>query len=53
MKIKNIKVMAADLPLRRPIKMSGVEIATSENVFARIETDDGHVGWAKPLQPRR
>ena len=47
MKIKNIKVMAADLPLRRPIKMSGVEIATSENVFARIETDDGHVGWGE------
>lgn len=47
MKIKKIDVMAADLPLARPIKMSGVEIATSENVFARIETDDGHVGWGE------
>jgi L-alanine-DL-glutamate epimerase-like enolase superfamily enzyme len=47
MKIKKIDVMAADLPLARPIKMSGVEIATSENVFARIETDGGHVGWGE------
>lgn len=47
MKIKKIEAMAVDLPLKRPIKMSGVEIATSENVFARIETDDGHVGWGE------
>jgi L-alanine-DL-glutamate epimerase-like enolase superfamily enzyme len=47
MKIAKIKPIAADLPLARPIKMSGVEIATSENVFARIETDDGIVGWGE------
>jgi L-alanine-DL-glutamate epimerase-like enolase superfamily enzyme len=47
MKITRIEPKAAYLPLRRPIKMSGVEIATSENVFAKIETDDGLVGWGE------
>ena len=47
MKIAKIDPIAADLPLARPIKMSGVEIAVSENVFARIETDDGLVGWGE------
>ncbi len=47
MKITKIEPIAADLPLIRPFKMSGVEIAVSENVFARIETDDGLVGWGE------
>ena len=47
MKIAKIEPFAADLPLERPIKMSGVEIAISENVFARIKTDDGLVGWGE------
>lgn len=47
MKIAKIEPKAADLPLTRPIKMSGVEIATSENVFVRVETDDGLVGWGE------
>ncbi len=47
MKITKIEPIIADLPLKRPIKMSGVEIAVSENVFARIETDDGLVGWGE------
>ena len=47
MKITKIEPIIADLPLKRPIKMSGVEIAVSENVFARVETDDGLVGWGE------
>ena len=47
MKITRIEPIVADLPLRRPIKMSGVEIAVSENVFARVETDNGPVGWGE------
>lgn len=47
MKITKIESIAADLPLVQPFKMSGVEISTSENVFARIETDDGLVGWGE------
>ena len=47
MKITKIDPIVADLPLKRPIKMSGVEIAVSENVFARFETDNGLVGWGE------
>ncbi|MBO6783532.1 MAG: hypothetical protein JJ899_09730 [Alphaproteobacteria bacterium] len=47
MKVTSVEPIAVDLPLARPIKMSGVEIAVSENVFARIETDDGLVGWGE------
>ena len=47
MKIAKIEPFAVDLPLKRPIKMSGVEIAIAENVFVRIETDDGLVGWGE------
>src|SRR3546814_18521646 len=47
MKITKIQPIAADLPLSRPIKLSGLEIATSENVFVRVETDSGLVGWGE------
>ena len=47
MKIIRIDPIIADLPLLRPFKMSGVEISVSENVFARIETDTGLVGWGE------
>ena len=47
MKITKIEPIVADFPLLRPIKMSGVEIAISENVFARVETDNGLVGWGE------
>ncbi|NKB48934.1 MAG: hypothetical protein GKS02_06170 [Alphaproteobacteria bacterium] len=47
MKITKIEPIVADLPLVRPFKMSGVEISVSENVFARIETDNGLVGWGE------
>jgi len=47
MKITKIEAIAADLPLFRPFKMSGVEISVSENVFVRVETDNGLVGWGE------
>ena len=47
MKITKIEPIVADLPLLRPFKMSGVEISISENVFARVETDSGLVGWGE------
>lgn len=47
MKITKIEPIIADLPLLRPFKMSGVEISVSENVFARVETDSGLVGWGE------
>lgn len=47
MKITKIEPIAADLPLSRPIKLAGIEIAVSENVFVRMETDNGLVGWGE------
>ena len=47
MKIKHIKSLIASLPLRRPMKTGGAEIKTVENIFVRIETDDGFVGWGE------
>ena len=47
MKITRIDTKIVDLPLSRPFKMSGVEISVSENVFARVETDNGLVGWGE------
>ena len=47
MKISKIDTKIVDLPLSRPFKMSGVEITVSENVFARVETDNGLVGWGE------
>lgn len=47
MKITRIDAKIVDLPLSRPFKMSGVEISVSENVFARVETDNGLVGWGE------
>ena len=47
MKISKIEILAADLPLIQPIKMSGVEIGVSQNVFVRIETNNGLTGWGE------
>jgi L-alanine-DL-glutamate epimerase-like enolase superfamily enzyme len=47
MKVKHIKPLVAALPLRRPMKTGGAELKTVENIFIRIETDDGFVGWGE------
>jgi L-alanine-DL-glutamate epimerase-like enolase superfamily enzyme len=47
MKIKRITPYVAALPLRRPMKTGGKELAAVDNIFVRIETDDGIVGWGE------
>jgi muconate cycloisomerase len=47
MKISKIEPIAAALPLRQAFTMGGVELAVSHNVFVRMETDDGLVGWGE------
>ena len=47
MSIVSITPIAVELPLAQPIKMAGVEMRKSDNVFARIETSDGLVGWGE------
>ncbi len=47
MKIKKIEPVAVSLPMSRPLKMGGVVFDKSDNVFVRIETDSGLVGWGE------
>ena len=47
MKIARIEPFAISLPMAKPIKMSGVEVKSADNVLVRIETDDGIVGWGE------
>lgn len=47
MKIIRIEPIAVALPLKHPLKMAGVEIATSENLLVRVESDDGAIGWGE------
>lgn len=47
MKVKRITPFATALPLRRPMKTGGTEITAVENIFVRIETDDGLIGWGE------
>jgi len=45
MKIKRIEALAVSLPMVKPLKMAFEEVRSAENVLARVETDDGVVGW--------
>jgi muconate cycloisomerase len=47
MKVTRITPRVAALPLRRPMKTGGSELTSVENIFVRIETDDGIVGWGE------
>ena len=35
------------IPLNQPIKMGGILYTESENILARIELDNGVVGWGE------
>ena len=47
MKIGNLRVVLADIPVKRPHKMSFTTLETVNFVFVRLETSDGHVGWGE------
>ena len=47
MKINRVEPIAVSLPMKKPVVMAGVEIARADNVFVRIETDNGVVGWGE------
>ncbi len=47
MKIADVRVMRADIPVRRPHKMSFTTLEAVNFVFVRIETADGPVGWGE------
>lgn len=47
MKIKRIESIAVGLPMLKPVKMSLEEVRSANNALARLETDDGVVGWGE------
>jgi L-alanine-DL-glutamate epimerase-like enolase superfamily enzyme len=47
MKIKTIESIAVRLPMKKPVQMAGETVAQAENVFVRVESDAGAVGWGE------
>src|SRR6266566_4396642 len=47
MKIADVRVIQADIPVERPHKMSFTTLETVNFVFVRLETGDGLVGWGE------
>src|SRR5580692_2983572 len=48
--IRRVDAIPIALPLKKPMKMAGVTIATADNVLVRIEADGGQgtiVGWGE------
>jgi muconate cycloisomerase len=45
--IRRIDAIPVALPLRKPMKMAGVTIATADNVLVRIEADGELIGWGE------
>ncbi|MPZ39457.1 MAG: hypothetical protein GEU95_15655 [Rhizobiales bacterium] len=45
--IRRVDAIPVALPLKSPMKMSGITITTAENVLVRIEAADGSVGWGE------
>src|SRR5229473_228306 len=47
MKLADLRVVRADIPVRRPHKMSFTTLEAVNFVFVRLETSDGLVGWGE------
>ena len=47
MKIRSIEPFAASLPMEKPVTMAGETVARADNVFVRVESDSGAVGWGE------
>jgi L-alanine-DL-glutamate epimerase-like enolase superfamily enzyme len=46
-KIKSIEPVAVSLPMKKPVQMSGETVARADNIFVRIEADNGLTGWGE------
>lgn len=45
--IADVRVIRADIPLRRPHRLAFTRLEAVNFVFVRIETRQGHVGWGE------
>ena len=46
-KIAKIEACAVAIPLKMPIKMSGILIETCDNLIVKVTDTDGNVGWGE------
>jgi len=46
-KIKTIEAIPVRLPMKKPVQMAGETVAEADNIFVRIESDAGAVGWGE------
>lgn len=51
-KIKDVVLIKVDIPLKQPFRIALDTIYAAKNVFVKIETEDGLIGWgeASPYQ---
>ena len=47
MKIADVRVVLADIPVKRPHKMSFTTLQAVNFAFVRLETADGLIGWGE------
>jgi L-alanine-DL-glutamate epimerase-like enolase superfamily enzyme len=47
MRITGVTLYKADIPLRDPFRIAVMEMTAAKNVFVRIDTDAGLVGWGE------
>ena len=45
--IRRVDAIPVALPLKKPMRMAGVEITHALNVVVRIEAEDGTIGWGE------
>jgi muconate cycloisomerase len=45
--IRRVDAIPVALPLKSPMKMAGITIATAENLLVRIEAANGSIGWGE------
>ena len=48
--IKDIEVMTMKIPLKKPIKMSGLTISFAENLFIKVIDENGFLVGGKLLR---
>ena len=45
--IKNIEVFSLNIPLKKPIKMSGITVQNAENIIVKITSNNNLYGWGE------
>src|SRR5687768_10251614 len=47
MRITSVDLFKADIPLKDPFRIAVMEMRAAANVFVRVNTDEGLVGWGE------